>query len=403
MRVLVADKLSPESLDEIRALGIELVYEPELEGEALARAVRDAGVLVVRGTEVNASAIEGAPGLSLIVRAGAGPANIDVAAASRRGVNVATTPGRNASAVVELTLGLIIALDRRIPDAAQSLRNGRWEKDEYARAEGLAGRKIGIAGLGHVGRGILRVAQALGMRPHAVSRTLTTARATELGVYRHDRIEDLARQSEVFSVHLELNERTRGIISRKVIEQLPDGAIFVNTARSELVDYEALADLAPKKGLRVGLDVLPDEPSVRSADYTHRIFGAGLVYATPHIGASTDRAQQEICSEVVRIIRAFLVEGEARGAVNIAATSRARYVLLVRHRDKVGAMANILGVLKRHGINLQELDNAVFEGGKAGCAKIRLDSRPGEGCIAEIMAFSEEVIGVQLVTLPNLA
>ncbi len=403
MRVLVADKLAEDALDEMRALGVEVVYEPDLEPDRLPAALEGVGVLVVRGTEVGKAAIEAAEFLNLIIRAGSGTGNIDVHTASERGVYVANCPGKNASAVAELTMTLIGCLDRRVPDAIASLRSGKWEKHEYARAAGLRGKAIGVAGLGHVGRAVLRHALAIGMEPHAWSRSLTAARAADLGVQRASSLVELASASDVFTVHLELSDRTRGIISRKVIEALPDGAMFVNAARAELVDYDALVELGPKKGLRVGLDVLPGEPETREGTYDHPILKSGFVYATPHIGASTDEAQMSIATETVRIVRSFIVKGEVPNVVNISATSRGRYQIVVRHRDRVGALAVVLGVLKRHGINIQELDNTVFEGGKAACARIRADTRPGEACLREIMAFEDEVLHVDVVALPNLA
>jgi D-3-phosphoglycerate dehydrogenase len=403
MKVLVADRLPGASLDEMRALGAEVVYRPELAPAELPAALPGVNVLIVRGTEVTTQAFEAGEALNLIIRAGAGVNTIDVNTASERGVYVANCPGKNAWAVAELTMTLIGCLDRRIPDAVQSLRAGRWEKGEYAKAVGLRGRSIGIVGLGHIGRAVLKLAQCYGMVPYAYSRSLTSARATELGVSRVGSIQELARLSQIFTIHLELTDRTRQIIGYDVIDALPEGAWFVNTARSELVDYEALLELGPNKKLRIGLDVLPDEPGSRFSEYRHRLLENPLVYAAPHIGASTDEAQTAIAAETVRILRSFLLKGEVPNAVNLMGSSRARYQLVVRHLDKVGALANVLGVLKRHGINVQELDNAVFEGGKAACAKIRLQTRPSDACLREIMAFSEEILHVDLVTLPNLA
>lgn len=403
MRVLVADRLNQSSLDEMRSLGAEVTYDPELRAEALAGALEGVNVLVVRGTEVTRAAVGAGEALNLIIRAGAGVNNIDVPAASERGIYVANCPGKNAPAVAELTFALIGALDRRIADAVQSLRSGKWEKEEFARAIGLAGRRIGILGLGHVGRAVLRMAQAHGMRPHAFSRSLTAQRAAELGVTRARSPEELAQSVDILTVHLELLEKTRKIVDRRVLSALPDEAIFVNTARPELVDYDALTELTEKKKLRVGLDVFPDEPAARSATYTHPLLQRGLVYGTPHIGASTDEAQTAIANECVRILRSFLTKGEVPNVVNISATSWSRYQLVVRHLDKVGALANVLAVLKRHGLNIHDLDSTVFEGGRAACVKIRLGSRPSEDCLREIMAFSDEILHVDLVTLPNLA
>lgn len=403
MRVLVADRLSDDALDEMRTFGVDVMYDPTLSPELLPVALDGVNVLVVRGTEVSESAIRAGRSLNLIIRAGAGVSNIDVPIASERGIYVANCPGKNASGVAELTWALITSLDRRVPDAVASLRAGRWEKDEFAKAEGLFGRSMGILGLGHVGKSVLRVAHAFHMRPFAFSRSLTNSRAAECQVTRASSIVELARESEIFTVHLELSERTRGIVDRQVLEALPDGAIFVNTARHELVDYDALLDLIPKKGLRVGLDVLPEEPRSRSGSFDHPILRSGLVYATPHIGASTDEAQISISNETVRILRSFLTEGVVPNVVNIQPNTWSRYQLVVRHIDKVGALANVLGVLKRHGIHINELDNTVFDGGRAACAKIRIESRPTDACLQEIMAFSDEVLHVDLVTLPNLA
>jgi D-3-phosphoglycerate dehydrogenase / 2-oxoglutarate reductase len=403
MRVLVADRLRDEALDEMRTLGVEVAYRPDLAPHELAPALRDINVLVVRGTEVTAAAMRAGTALNLIVRAGAGVQNIDVKTASERGIYVANCPGRNASAVAELTMTLIGSLDRRLPDAVTSLRAGKWEKEEYAQALGLRGRTIGIVGLGHVGRAVARIAHAYDMVVLGWSRSLHAQRAAELAIQRVNSIEELARSSDILSLHVELSDYTRGIISRRVLEALPDGAIVINTARPELMDYDALLELIPKKRLRVGLDVLPIEPPSRSAVYDHPILHRGLVYATPHIGASTDEAQTAIAAETVRILRSFIVKGEVPNVVNVTHASRARYQLVVRHLDRVGALANVLAVLKRHGINIQELENTVFEGGKAGCAKIRTDTRPSEACMTEIMAFSDEVLHVDIVALPNLA
>lgn len=387
----------------MRTLGVEVSYEPELEAAELPGRLAGINVLVVRGTEVNKAAFDAGSALNLVIRAGAGVKNIDVPTASERGIYVANCPGKNASAVAELTFALIGSLDRRIPDGVASLRAGRWEKNEFARAAGLRGRSLGILGLGHIGRAVLKIAQAYELNCFAWSRSLTSAKAAELGVTRVASPAELAKVSDIFSVHLDLTERTRGIVDKKVLSQLRPGAFFVNTARDELVDYDALQELIGPKNLRVGLDVLPNEPQVRNSTYRHPILDTGLVYAVPHIGASTDEAQIAIANETVRILRSFLTKGEVPNVVNIAESSWSRYQLVVRHVDQVGALANVLAVLKRHGINVQELDNTVFEGARAACAKIRLSSRPSDGCLSEIMAFSGEVLHVDLVTLPNLA
>ncbi len=403
MKVLVADRLAEASLNEMRTLGVEVEYRPDLESQELKKALTDVNVLIVRGTPVDGQAMKAGKALNLIIRAGDGTGKIDVQAASERGIYVANCPGKNALGVAELTMTLIGCLDRRVVDAVVSLRNGKWEKEEFAQAQGLQGRTLGLAGFGHVGKAVARAALAFDMRVAAWSRSLTPQRAAEHDAVCVGSLLELAKKSDIFSVHLALTDRTAGIVSRKIIEALPDGAFFINTARAELVDWVALQELAPKKKLRLGLDVLPNEPGTRIGVYANDLLDKAFVYATPHIGASTDEGQIAIANETVRILRGFIVKGDVPNVINISMATSARYQLVVRHLDKVGALANVLNVLKRHGINLQELENTVFEGGRAGCAKIRTDTRPSEACLTEIMAFSDEVLHVDLVTLPNLA
>jgi D-3-phosphoglycerate dehydrogenase len=406
MRLLIADKLHPRAIEELRTLPVEVIYEPELTRESLEQRLAGVGILVVRSTEVTAAAIENAKQLNLIVRAGAEHATIDVRAASKRGIYVANCPGKNASAVAELVFGLILALDRRIVDATGSLRSGKWERKEYGKAEGLHGRTLGIAGLGAIGREVLHRARAFGMHTLAWSRSLSPARAAELGVAHASSIDELATRSHVLTLHLALNDRTRQIVNRRVLGLLPERAIVVNAARADLVDYDALFEAVAQRGLRAGLDVYPDEPrgsrTFAGAEPFRAYPSGGLVYGTPHIAAATDQAQLAIASETVRIIRSFLLEATVPNVVNVSSSTAARFQLVIRMMDKVGTFAHVLAVLKRHGINVEEVSNTVFEGGVAACAKLRLLLRPTEACLAEIRAF-DEVLHVDLVTLPMLA
>jgi len=407
MRVLVADKFEKHALEELKALGLEVVYDPEATNDTLPSKLQGVGILVVRSTHVTASAIEAGSALHLIVRAGAGTNTIAVDAAALRGIYVANCPGKNAIAVAELTMGLIASLDRRIADGVAQLRTGRWEKGELSKADGLFGQTIGLAGFGAIAREVAVRARAFGMQVLTMSRTLTPQKAAELGVGFTRSLEELSSRSQIFSVHLPLTERTRGIISQSILDALPERAIFVNTARAELVDYAALRECIVHKGLRVGLDVFPDEPSVVSGEIKTDLFslpkGAkGFVHATPHIGASTTQAQNAIAAETVRIIRSFLRTGDVPNVVNVCASSPARYQMVVRSLDKVGVLANVLGVLKRHGLNIEEMTSTIFDGAVAACTKLRVTGRPTEACIAEIRAF-HEVMHVDVVALPNMA
>ena len=402
MRLLIADKMDTQALDELKVLGVELVYKPELTKDTLPAALDGIGILVVRSTQVTAKAVEAGRQLNLVVRAGAGVNTIDVAAASARGIYVANCPGKNAIAVAELTMGMVLALDRRIVDATTDLRAGKWEKAKYSVADGVYGKRIGIAGLGAIGREVLDRARGFGLEAHAWSRSLSPNKAAKIGVGYARSLEELAGMSDILTVHLPLTPQPRGVISTTVLSALPDNAVLVNTASAEVLDYAALEELIPKKNLRVGLDVFPDEPDKGSAPFVSSLLAKGLVYGTPHVGASTEQSQRAIAVETARIIRAFLTEEDVPNVVNICATSPARYALVLRMLDKVGVLANTLSVLKRHGINIEEISNTVFEGAIATCTKLRVSGRPSDACVKEIGAF-EEVLHVDVVPLPNLA
>ena len=408
MRLLIADKLHPRSIEELRTLPIEVLYEPEVTKETLENKLPGVGILVVRSTEVTAAAIEAARQLHLIVRAGALYNTIDVRAASKRGIYVANCPGKNAAAVAELVMGMMVCLDRRIPDAVASLRGGQWERAEYSKAEGLHGKTLGIAGMGAIGREVAHRAKAFGLHVIAWSRSLTPARAADLGVGYAASIDELAQKSQILSVHLALVERTKQIIGKRTLGLLPQGALLINAARADLIDYAALREAVDKRGLRAAVDVYPTEPKGhRKAAFPNaEIFApsatGGLLYGTPHIAAATDQAQLAIAGETARVIRSFLFEGNVPNVVNVSSTSVARFQLVIRMVDKVGTLANVLSVVKRHGINVEEVTNTIFEGGGAACAKLRMLSRPTEACLAEIRAF-EEVLHVDMVTLPILA
>ncbi len=402
MRLLIADAIDVLPLEELRLLGVEIVSDPTLTKDTLAQALSGVGILVVRRTEVTAEALAGARELNLIVRAGSGTGNIDIEAASARGIYVANCPGKNASAVAELVMGVTLALDRRLLEANADMVAGRWERGKYGSEGGLQGRHIGIAGFGATGREVLTRARAFEMKPHVLSRGMSAAKASKLDVSYAPTLERLAAVSEVLTVHLPLGQATRGIVSRMVLEALPQEAIFVNTSRSELVDLDALAEIAPKKGLRVALDVHPGEPREPAAEYLSRFAKMPGFILTPHIGGGSRQAQRAISEEVSHIIRSFLTEENVPNVINVCSASPARYVVVLRQLDKVGALANTLSVLKRHGINIEEISNTVFDGAKATCTKLRVSGRPSDAALKEVAAF-EETLHVDIVPMPNRA
>ncbi|WP_224241344.1 3-phosphoglycerate dehydrogenase family protein [Hyalangium gracile] len=399
MRVLVADEFPKVHLDSLRGLGLTVDFRPGLKGDALAEAARDVSILVVRSTEVPARVFEVARGLSLVIRAGAGVNTIDVKAASAHGVFVANCPGQNAIAVAELTFGLMLAVDRHIPDNVASLRQGVWNKKRFSQARGLYGRTLGIVGLGAIGAAVAERALSFGMRVVGYSRSFTPERAKALGIERAESLLALARQSDVLSVHVPASSETKGLISRQVLAALPDGALFINTSRADVVDNEALLEEARRGRISVATDVFPDEPKGGEATFHSELGKLPHVYGTHHIGASTEQAQDAIARETVRLVDRFLNEGVVPNCVNIAGRTPARYQLIVRHHDRVGVLANVLDAVRQAGINAQEIENTIFEGAQAACCKIQLDSRPPEEMLERIRSRAEEIIFVDLVEL----
>lgn len=416
MKILVADKFEKSGIEGLKAAGCEVVYEPDLKEDSLAQAIASSGadVLVVRGTKVTVPMLD-AGRLSLIVRAGAGYNTIDVAGASKRGIYVSNCPGKNAIAVAELTFGLILALDRRIPDNVADLRGGWWNKKEYSKAQGLFGRTIALLGVGSIGREVIRRAASFGMpvviwsrRFDGESRPLTDVEARELGidtVLRTVAVDlaptpaDAVSRADVVSVHVALSPETRGMVNAALLAKMKPGTIFVNTARGEVVDYAALAAAVKDRGLRVGLDVYANEPVAATAPFTDDLAALPGVYGTHHIGASTDQAQEAIAAETVRIVRSYKETGRVPNVVNLARQSPATHMLVVRHRDRPGVLAHVFSHLRQAHLNVQETENIVFEGAEAAVARINLDRAPSSDLCSHIKSGNADVIDLQLVTL----
>jgi len=399
MKILVADAFPKERLADLEALGLAVEQRADVSAKDLPRAARDASILVVRSKQVTAEVFEAAPALSLVVRAGAGVNTIDVAAASRRGVFVANCPGQNSIAVAELAVGLLLALDRSIPDQVAELRAGRWDKKRFSEARGVFGRTLGVAGCGAIGRETIRRAQALGMRVVAWSRSLDDAGAKALGVERAPDLLSLARGADVLSLHLPLTKETRGVVSRAVLEAMPPGAALVNTARAELVDQDALLELARAGRLRVGADVFAGEPEKGKADFDSALATLPGVYGTHHVGASTEQAQDAIARETIRIVEVFVRSGHVPNCVNVARKTPARARLVVRHYDKVGVLANVLGIIREAGINVEAVQNTIFEQAQAASCAIELDEPPPADLVERIRSRADEVLFVDAFEL----
>jgi D-3-phosphoglycerate dehydrogenase len=400
MRVLIADKFEQSGREGLQAIGCEVVFQPDLKDDAMVAAIVEhkPDVLVVRGTKVTEPMLAAGP-LKLIVRAGAGYNTIDVAAASRRGIYVSNCPGKNSIAVAELAFALILALDRRIADAVIALRSGHWNKKEFSKARGLFGRTLGLVGLGKIGQEMIPRANAFGMPVVAWSRSLTPERAVELGVERMETPLDVARAADIVSVHVALKPDTRALIGPEFFKAMRDGAYLINTSRGETVDQNALVEAIHSKGIRTGLDVFAIEPTSAVAEFTDSIVNEPGVYGTHHIGASTDQAQEAIAAETVRIIQSFKETGQVPNVVNLAARTPATHRLVVRHRDRPGVLAQVLDAIKAEHINVQEMENIVFEGAEAAVARINLDKAPTREALDRMRASNEDIIELNVLEI----
>jgi D-3-phosphoglycerate dehydrogenase len=403
MRILFADAIDPTTLERLEGLGHACELDPSLDAAGLPSRIADVDVLVVRSTRVTAEAIAAGRALQLIVRAGAGTDTIDTQAAADVGIYVANVPGRNAIAVAELTMGLLLAIDRRIPDAVADLRAGRWDKAGYGRADGLYGKTMGIVGLGQIGLAVAERAAAFGLRLLGLRRPERDGgvrdRIAALGVDLVDGLEELVGRADVVSLHVPSTPQTRRLVDARFCGWIREGAILLNTARGDLIDPDALLEAIEAKGIRVGLDVYPDEPASGRAAWRSALAAHPNVVGTHHVGASTAQAQRAIADGVVEIIDAF-TRGEVRDCVNLAKTRLGVCTLHVRHYDRVGVLAQVLDLLRRGGLNVEQMENRIFEGGRAAVATIDVADEVPRELVASIETIPD-VLHVAVVPAPG--
>jgi D-3-phosphoglycerate dehydrogenase len=398
MKVLVADKFEKVGVDGLKDLGCTVLVEPDVKAEDLPARIRevDPHILIVRGKKVSGDALRAGTALTLVIRAGAGIDTIDVNAASSLGVFVSNCPGKNSIAVAELVLALLLSMDRRIPDQATDLRNGKWGKGEYSKARGLYGRTLGIVGLGQIGREVAARAQAFGMKVIAWSRSFTHEEADRLGIAYAQTPLEVARLSDALSVNVAATADTRNLVNAEFLAAMRPGAYLINTSRGSVVDEAALEKAVREKGIRAGLDVFQNEPAGSSGEFGNGIVQVPGVYGTHHVGASTEQAQVAIAHEVIRIVQAFRDTGEVPNVVNRLARSSATHVLTIRHRNRPGVLAHVFGVLAGAAINVEEVENIIYHGAQATLARIHLDGAPNNGTVERIRSGNSDIISVEL-------
>lgn len=324
-KVLVSDVLSKEGLAALESAGgLDVVYKPGLSEDELASEIKGVHGLVIRsGSKVTARVLEAADQLKVVGRAGIGVDNVDLKAASRRGVIVMNTPTGNAVTTAEHAIALLFSVARKIPFAASAMKDGKWEK-KAAKGRELSGKTLGVIGLGNIGRIVADRAQGLKMKIVGFDPVMTKERGAELGIELVT-LDELFKRADAITIHTPLTPQTRGIVNDAAIEKMKKGVLLINAARGGVYDEAALVrGLDSGKIGGVGIDVFEQEPP----GLTDLVKHAGVV-ATPHLGASTAEAQERVAVQIAEQVGAYLVSGEITNSINVPSVP--------------GEMASVLG------------------------------------------------------------
>ncbi len=337
-RVLVSDELSADGVAILRKAGLEVDVKVGLKPEELEEIIAGYDALAVRSaTKVTARLLERATRLQVVGRAGVGVDNVDLDAATRRGVVVMNTPGGSSVTVAELTVAHMLALARHVPQATASVKAGKWEKKRFQGHE-LAGKTLGVVGIGNIGSVVVNRCQGLGMRVVAYDPFIGAEAAAKLGVSLVS-LDELWGRADVVSLHVPLTEQTRNLVNARTLARMKKGALLVNCARGGVIDEQALADALASGHLGgAALDVFEKEP----VPPDHPLLRLDGFICTPHLGASTEEAQAAVAVAIAEQIAQFLTQGVAQNAVNLPSLPRevlgriAPYLALAQ---KLGALA----------------------------------------------------------------
>jgi len=398
MKILFADALPKAYVDLLAQRGDECTVSPELGADDIPDAIEGYDVLVVRSTKVTAEAIGRSSRLGLIVRSGAGTNTIDCQAAADAGIYVCNVPGTNSIAVAELTLGLLLAVDRHIPAATGDLKSGIWNKKGYSKADGLMGKTFGVVGVGEIGLAVAERARSFGMmvvaERKADRRHDVEARIRSIGIRLVENLDELVAESDIISIHVPGGESTENLVDERLLGLMKPSAILINTSRGEVVDEEALIAAMDGKGIRAGLDVFRHEPDGGTGEFNSVLASHPNVVGTHHIGASTQQAQDATSAGTVDVIEAYRA-GDPQNCVNVVRTRVGSATITIRHFDRVGVLAAALQVLRRGDINVQTMANKVFQGSNAAMAIIDVVGEVSDDLTSELASL-DNVIQVQI-------
>jgi D-3-phosphoglycerate dehydrogenase len=394
VKILIADKFPDKYVEEFKSMDLDVNYSPKLGENDLPEAAKDTDMLIVRSTIVNAETIKSANNLNLIIRAGAGVNNIDISTANEQGIYVANCPGKNSVAVAELALGLMISLDRSIPDNVIDFRAGKWNKAKYSKAEGLKGKTLGIIGVGSIGKEVANRAISFGMNVYGKD----ISRIEGVAVKDFTEMDQLLPLCDIVSIHLPATPETKSLFDKKMFSYLKPDTLLINTSRQDVIDEGAMLEAIEEKNIKVALDVFKNEPEGKTGEVSSTLGENPNIYITHHIGASTAQAQNAVAEETVNIVKHYLHSGIIDHWVNRARASDAKYQLVVKHFDKPGVLATILDIIRTGHINIEEIENVIFEGGVAASCTMKL-MKPVTSEMLKQMNENENVLSVSHVAL----
>jgi len=394
LKVLVADKFPEKYIQQMKDLDLEVIYQPKLGEKDLPGAAGDVDILVVRSTIVNEETINTSKKLNLIIRAGSGVNNIAIPAANRKGIYVANCPGMNAVAVAELTMGLMLSLDRFIPENVSDFKKGIWNKDKYSKGQGLKGKTLGIIGVGAIGKEVAK--RALAFEMNVYGKDITRIEGVQIKDFSE--MNQLLPLCDVVTIHLPATPQTKGLFNKQMFSFMKDGALLINTSRHDVIVEEDLIEAIQSKNIRFAGDVFKGEPEGKTGEVKSHFQNYSDIYITHHIGASTAQAQDAVAEETVRIINHYVHSGVIDHWVNRAKLTDAHYQLVVKHYDKPGVLAGVLDLLREGSINIEEIENVIFDGGIAASCTMKLQNAATADMLKK-MSENPNVISVSHVEI----
>jgi len=394
LKVLVADKFPEKYIQQMKDLELEVIYQPKLGEKDLPEAAKNVDILVVRSTVVNEETINTTKSLNLIIRAGSGVNNINIAAANKKGIYVTNCPGMNAVAVAELAFGLMISLDRFIPDNVADFNKGAWNKDKYSKGKGLKAKTLGLIGVGNIGKEVAR--RALAFEMNVYGKDITRIEGVQIKDFSE--MDQLLPLCDIVSIHLPATPQTKGLFNKEMFGHMKNGAYLINTSRQDIVVEDDLLEAVKEKNIRYACDVFKGEPETKSGEVSSKLQNNPNIYVTHHIGASTEQAQDAVAEETINIINHFIHSGVIDHWVNRAKITDAHYQLVVKHYDKPGVLASVLDLLRVGDINVEEIENVIFDGGVAASCTMKLKN-PASADMLKKMSKNSNVISVSHVEI----